>query len=644
MDAANTADDSGARTALRVGRPLLTAGVITGLVAAFVAGAVVGGHEDGSAPGVGLGGGTSKPPEHVAFGADLPAAQDCDDLLDTYIERALPQVTAWGWDRPFHASPFVDRTTMAAAEGSSARDPVAKVQRRTNSETGTNVQEAHVDEPDVVKTDGSLLVRMRDDELITYDVTGERVERLASLDLAGIEDAEILLAGDTVIAVGTDEAADRGRGTRVVQVSVVDPSAPEVVTAVTHDAAALSVRQHDEVVRLVTSSGLPELDFVQPGSNARGQAAARRTNREVVRETTIEDWLPTITTQDSTEQLLDCGDVAIPDDDLALDTVSVIGFAADEPATVSALGLAGATDIAYESRDHLYLAASPSWGRFWGMCRCVGDPGPSVTDGTSHVFDFRLDGVHATHVASGEVEGTIADRWSMDEYDDVLRVAVGSSSETGDFNAVVTFRREGADLVELGRLDRIGAREDIMSVRWMDGLAIVVTFRRIDPLYAIDLTDDADPTLLSELKIPGFSDYLHPLGSKRMIGVGQGPDGDRGWGAQMGLFDVTDLTDVRRIDVHSYAPGTQARPGDDPRAFTWLPEHRTVLTVIDGHRGGSRVGWVSVQKLVAGEFRNRMVQVEYGRDVDQVRTVPLPDGRVVLVTGEDAEFFSLTAA
>ena len=99
----------------------------------------------------------------------------------------------------------------------------------------------------------------------------------------------------------------------------------------------------------------------------------------------------------------------------------------------------------------------------------------------------------------------------MDEHDGVLRLAVGPSAETGNFNSVVTLREDGDDLEEVGRVDGLGVGEDIKAVRWFDGLAIVVTFRQVDPLYPVDLTDPDDPRLLGELKIPGFSEYLHPI-------------------------------------------------------------------------------------------------------------------------------------
>jgi len=666
---------AGARSRRFLLKPLLTAGLATGLIGAFLAGTLVDG-EDGGSDGDAGGdlGGPGGAPTHVAFQADLEAATSCEELLDTYVDRGLGLVTAWGWESPYN--PYwgyrgvlhgLDRLGRAvptesgalrelganlsaydAQSASNKRGPTTV--RQENSDTGTNVQEIGVDEPDLVKTDGELLLRLDDDELVVYDVTGAETDRLSSVDLRGLEEGEIMLAGDTVVAVGIDEKAARERtpygvgprlGTRVMTVSLADPAAPEVVADVAYDARLLSARQHGDAVRLVLSSGLPDLGFVHPGKN-RGRRAALQQNRDKVEASTIEDWLPTITAgSEDPAQLLDCTDVAIPSDKLALDTVSVVGFDAGAPTEVDAIGLAGATDIAYESVDHLYLAASPSWGNGFECWGCVGSRIlPSVKGGETYLFDFALDGTRATHVASGEIEGAIEDRWAMDEAGGVLRTAVTPTSETGNFNSVVTLERDGQDLVEIGRLDGLGHNEDLTSVRWFDGLAILVTFRQRDPLWAVDLTDVEKPSLISKLEIPGFSSYLHPLGPKRMVGIGEGPVGGGRWGAQAGLFNVADLKQVRRMDVQHYAPGTEALAGSDPRTFTFINDHRTFLTVVQDHRR-SRVGYLSVVRIHGGELHNRMIQVEYGDDVDQVRAVPLPDGRVVLVTGEDVEFFDL---
>jgi hypothetical protein len=341
------------------------------------------------------------------------------------------------------------------------------------------------------------------------------------------------------------------------------------------------------------------------------------------------------------EPVVACDEVAIPDDEeVALGTTTVLAFDPAVPGARTATAVATDSDTSYFSTDRFYLAAgAPQWG-VWNDCIDCGR-GIWAPNGTTPIFAFALDGTDATYVASGEVEGTIADRWSMDSVGGSLRVAVGPSSETGNFNSVVTFREEGAKLLEDGRVDDLGVGEQIKSVRWFDDLAIVVTFRQTDPLYAIDLSSPGDPRLLGELKIPGFSEYLHPLGEHRLIGMGQDASA-QGMvrGAQAALFDVTDLTAPRQIDVVRYDKGTYAGAGTDPRQFTWLPEQRVALTVVSQGWEGT-TGWVSVLSLADGSMTNRMVEVEHGSDVADVRLVPLQSGKVALVTGEDVSFFSL---
>ncbi len=423
----------------------------------------------------------------------------------------------------------------------------------------------------------------------------------------------------------------------MLTIDVADPAAPTLARTVDYDASLVAARLHGSDVRLVLSKGLPDLDFVRGD----GQLAE---NRAVVEKSTLDDWLPhqAVDGGEPTD-LLACDRVAIPRAEIGLGTMAVVGFSADgsdDALTTEPLGLAGDAPMTYESADHLYLASSGGDATFcFDFCGLrLANVAGSGFDGTTHVYDFALDGTSASYVGAGEVEGTVRDRWSMDESGGVLRLAVGPSTETGNYNSIVTLRADGDRLVEVGRLDGLGKGEDIKSVRWFDGLALLVTFRQVDPLYAVDLTDATDPTLLGELKIPGFSSYLHPLGTMRVVGVGSAGNGFR---AQAGLFDVTDLTDPRRLDTVEYGNGTYAKAGDDPRQFTWLPGRRVVLTVIaDG-----RAGYVSRIQLDRGTMSNEMTKVEYGSDVDAVRLVPLAGAagleRVVLVTGEDVEFFDL---
>jgi hypothetical protein len=580
---------------------------------------------------------------------DLSVPTSCDELLDWYVERGVERVGPYGWESPIVAYTEGDtdagQPMPAQSEAQGSATTTAPTEA-TSSETGTNVQEAGVDEPDTVKTDGRLLVRVDGDDLTTYDVTGERPVQLDSLDLPDVDGAEVLLVDDRVVVLGRQGAGtfDQAR-TRLLVVDVADPAEPTVVHTATYDTDLVTARQHGDAVRLVLDVGLPDLDFVEPRhwrSYAwRSEESALEHNRDVVRDSRIEDWLPTVTVDGERQALLGCDQVALPDDDSGLGTVAVAGLDPAVPDTWSATGVAAASRIAYFSQDRMYLATSPGY-ELLGCCwDGEGLPVPAEIDGTSRLYAFGLAGTSAAYVASGEVDGGIADRWSMDEHDGVLRVAVGPTARTGNFNSVVTFEEVGDDLVELGRVDKLGVNETIRSMRWFDGLAIMVTFRQVDPLYTIDLTDPSSPRTLGRLKIPGYSEYLHPLGADRLIGVGQdaGRDGIAR-GAQTALFDVSDLAAPRRLDRIGYRRDNVAGAAHDPRQFTWLPDRRTALTVVSQGYDG-RTGWLSVLQVGDGQLRNRMVEVEYGVEVDQVRTLPLPDGRVVLVTGDAVSFFDI---
>ena len=590
---------------------------------------------EGDGPGGGPGDVGVDPGDVRLANSSLTRPTSCDDLLDHYIERGLDLVTAYGWDW----GPIMFDGPMEESAGATDRawSAAPRTSRSTSSETGTNVQETGVDEPDAVKTVGSLLIRMLDDSLVVYDIAGDEPTVLGSLALPELRGGELLVSGERVWVV--DGSDDTGlSGSRIAEVDISDPGAPQLARTLEYSSTIAAARLHDDVVRVVLETDLPVLDFESPDEfSPRGvdEKTALEHNRELVRATTLADWLPST----DGEQAVACEDVAMTSTDTDLGTTTVVTLTEGEPTTTAG---ATAASTFYFSAERFYLATPAATSAWWRdvtgdcfeLCR-------QTSDGETYLFAFALDGDQTTYVASGSVEGAIRDRWSMDYADDSLRVALGATAQTGNFNSVVTLREEGSSLVESGRVDRLGVNEQIKSVRWFDDLAIVVTFRQTDPLYAIDLTDPAAPRLLGELKIPGFSEYLHPLGEDRLLGLGQDADANgMSRGAQASIFDVTDLTAPQRLDVVRYPRFSQALAGLDPRQFTWLPEQRTALTVVSQGWEG-RTGWVSVLTLDGGAMENRMVEVEHGSDVDQVRLVPTADERVVLVTADDVSFFEV---
>lgn len=576
-----------------------------------------------AAVGTGVGGAVADPQPAAARASDLTAASSCQALLDDYVRRGLDRVTAYGWGGRFYVLMDGQQFTTAPA-------PTAEV--ATSTETGTNVQEAGVDEADIVKVDGTLLVRIQGKEMVTYRLRGKTPRPLGRLSVSGIRDPEILLDGDRAYVIGSGGTYAKAR-TTVLVIDLADPSKPRVEKAVKYAGELLTSRLHGNVMRVVLVNGLPQLDFRYPGRTV-SEADALEYNRKKVSATTLADWLPT----EGGVPAVGCEDVTVPDTTTALGTTTAIAMS---PAAVTASSVATAADTAYFSQDRLFLATQ-GWHSVWsGDVSCPWRGCSPWATGSTELYSFALTGTETTYAAAGQVAGTLRDRWSIDFANDSLRLAVGPSARTRNHNSVITMRERGSDLVEVGRVTRLGVGEEIKSVRWFDDLAIVVTFRQTDPLYAIDLTDPDSPVLIGELKIPGFSEYLHPLGKRRMLGIGQAAT-RRGvtLGAQAALFDVSDLTDLEQLTTTRYPKRTQALAAYDPRQFTWLPDRRTALTVIAKGWSG-RTGWVSELTLDGGPMENRMVQLRRGTRLADVRLVPLVDGRVVLIAGDDVSYFRL---
>lgn len=561
-----------------------------------------------------------------AAASELETFEDCEQLRRWYVDAALPHVGPWGLGGPFWGP-----VPLAASARSSTveLDAAAPQDAVGSGATGTNVQEAGVDEPDLAKTDGRLLAHVEGRRLVLTDVAGTEPRELSTLPLPrGLGATELLLVGDRVVVLGTSgrdhhpfvDTADRiavpwpGAGsTRVLVVDVSEPGGPVTSSDTTYDGSLVSARQYDDVVRLVLSTQTPALDFVQPRRGL-SRAEAKRENRRIVRDSSIDAWLPRVESDGTSSRLVGCSDVRHPERASGYGTVSVVAVDPADPDIRHATAVTTGSDLVYSSTDRLYLATHDR--------RRTG------------VHAFALDGLDTRYVASGSVRGWVRDRWSLSEYDGHLRVAtaLGKDPWDPDENGVVVLRESGDDLVEVGRVEDMGIDERIQSVRWFDDLAVVVTFREVDPLYTVDLSDPTDPRVLGELKIPGFSAYLHPLGDGLLLGLGQDARRDgRTLGAQAAMFDLRDLSAPRRLATAGFGRSTEFVAGWDPRALTYLPGSRTVLAVLsDWRAGGTRLVVLGVGP--DGTLTERSREVVAGWDSGRVRTLPLPDGRVALVS------------
>ena len=604
-------------------------------------------------------------------GADsLRRFDDCTSLLRWYVDHGVREVGPYGWNGPImyamEGTVGLEGDVLHAESMPATADSAGtSADARSSSDTGTNTQEADVDEPDVAKTDGRRVVRLVDQRtVVVSDVAGDTPRELGRISLPiDVYGSELLLVGDHVLVsqpgnvwggpepmpmpmpmedgVGTTVARP-ATGTRIVDVDISDAAHPRIVHDDSYSGTEVSMRRYGDVVRLVTTTQPPELAWATPGSGRSKELSERqalRHNQQLVRSTTIEDWLPTVVDNLGSKRrkpLLDCTDVYHPAAWSGRGTTTVTTYDAGRPTARRSVAVTADGGVVYSSADRLYVASTRvDEVRSWPM---LGRPDDATSSRVlparppavhTQLHAFALDDLDTRYVGSGHVAGSVRDRWSLDEHDDRLRVAWTTSDKTGRTqNGITTFAERGGALVPAGTVDRLGVDENIQSVRWFDDFAVLVTFRQMDPLYTIDLTDPDHPRELGRLKIPGYSGYLHPIGGDLLLGLGVDATTEgRQLGTQAAVFDIGDLADPRRISQQGFGAQTSLPALDDPRGFTWLPDRRTGLTAVSSWTS-DRSRLVALTVSPGGALQARDLATSVGWNA---RTLPLDDGRVALV-------------
>ena len=553
-------------------------------------------------------------PEDIQLVAALEPFDGCDELLAYFKREGLERVGPYGLGGgPYYAYDTMAGTAVAAdgaesAAGGQARSAGAPTAAtdfdsgNKSSFSGTNVQEAGVDEPDIVKTDGRIVVTLAGERLQILGVEGRSLRRLSSLRIPNAWGSEILLDGDRILVLGHGQAdvialdsGMTGRGMiapemaapistlRLVDIS--DPTSPEVVSTVTLDGDYVSARLAEGVARIVLRSQPAALPFVMPEAGGlRAERRATAHNRDVIADSTIDEWLPyAVVTDERTgteteSTLLDCDAVHAPDTFSGFGMVSVLSVdLAEDLRTAGSAGVVGAAETVYASPDNLYVALN-DWGMDWDPAGKAAEPRRPATD--IHQFDIS-DPSAAEYVASGRVRGRLLNQWALSEHDGHLRVATTVDSLDGtepSESAVVILRAQAGELKPQGRIGGLGKTEQIYAVRYDGDIGYVVTFRQTDPLYTLDLSDPRNPRAKGALKVNGYSAYLHPVADGRVLGIGQdAKDDGQIIGSQASLFDVSDLTEPRRLDQVGLGSGSSSVEYDHRAFLYWQPTGTVVL-------------------------------------------------------------------
>jgi uncharacterized secreted protein with C-terminal beta-propeller domain len=469
----------------------------------------------------------------------------------------------------------VDAGGMVPTSTPQAVDDGTEVRSGVPDFSGTNTQELDVDEPDVVKTDGRRIFTVTDRTLRVIDPAGGTVTGTLALD--GF-DHRLLLRGDRVLAIATKGASAQDVVARPVAptaaplqsttiVTEIDvSSAPKVTRTMEVPGRFIDARQNGATARLVVDS-VPE-PIVAPQGGTVADAVEDAPVSRFLGKTVLKSNLSGKTFR---RNLAPCDAVRRPAQFSGLDVLAILTVDLDRGMySLDRDGVMAGAQVVYGSSGSLYVASHR-------YVRAL-ELGTDVPEGTrTEIHRFDISGPSKTvYRATGTVPGFILNNYALSEHKGDLRVA---STEEPPWNSggasssrVSVLRQDGSRLAQVGAVGGLGQGERIYAVRFMGERGYVVTFRQVDPLYTLDLSDPTAPKVGGELKVPGYSAYLHPVGENLLLGVGR-----EGGTVKTSLFDVSNMAAPREVTTLGLGSGSTAVELE-PHAFLyWAPKNLAVI-------------------------------------------------------------------
>lgn len=530
--------------------------------------------------------------------AHLERFSSCAELKDHIVEAQVEMLVSAMYDGYYGVDVAMEGGATSDSAGSDRGGDGAP-----SDYSSTNVQEAGVDEADIVKTDGEYLYIAQMDELTIVDAwPASEAAVVAHLPLGGWATG-LYLHNDR--AVVFSQVYDGGEGpfaygtSRVSIVDVTDRANPEILREIDLSGWLTSSRLIGSDLYLVQNSygALPdslwstleglESELPNPENYWDATEAEREAAKERARDLIRPRVALALADTDATDLILQMKDHAPGEEVDSTSPLACTDLYRTEnlsyPSTLAALhldlsvdggeiggeGVLGEGWTVYANEDSLTIAQA-SWSWWWS--------GEAVETQLHH---FDLSAGAPVYVASGAIDGWILGQYSMSMHNGYLRVASTDPGESdgGVSGGTVTSEEdaptapaeapadsggsaarsvaapkntpgnlftvlgvEGEDLVEVGSVRGIAPGETIYAVRMMGDKGYVVTFQQTDPLFTLDLSDPTNPTVVGELHIPGYSAYLHPIDDTHILGIGMdGTEDGTITGFAVSLFDISDF-------------------------------------------------------------------------------------------------------
>jgi uncharacterized secreted protein with C-terminal beta-propeller domain len=575
------------------------------------------------------------------------AIEQMDEQIDKQIGELSKQLSNAAGEA--FAPCFFAYDVLATAGPVAAPSPnagAAVAESAPEATSGTNNQVVGVEEADFVKNDGQHIYVLGADDLRIFDAwPAEEAHLVARVMLEG-HPRKMFVHGDRLLVYAslgrrgggeTDSAVWRGwwgrsrrtectygyncdftgdgNPTSIRIYDISDRASPALLRTIHLAGSLIQARRVGTAVYTVVST--PPVPFpvvYDPPCGYCGRcdktpeqieahyASLREKNLAAIRQMDLSPYLPRVEEHGVRGSVTSSSMLSryfwAPIADGAQFTTLVSLDMKDEQKNVTAATIASRPGAVYASAEALYLSVPHQRNRRWAWFGAAYAEQKEAS--TVHRFSLDPDSASARYTGSGVVKGRVLNQFSMDEFEGHLRIATtsGRVPDPKVHSTLSVLRPEDGDLLTVGLVDQLAPGEDIRSVRFDRKRAFVVTFKKTDPLFVFDLSRPTNPEVLAELKIPGFSTYMHMIDDDHLLSVGYDAD-DQGsfayfTGVMLQLFDVSDPRNPVR--THREVIGTRGSSSEaltNHLAFTYFAPRNALalpITVCDGASGDGRYG------------------------------------------------------
>ena len=464
---------------------------------------------------------------------ELEAITSIDDLK-TYFEAIINEEQV-----------FVSND-MKATEESANSDSATSSAADTASHSETNNQVAGIEEGDIAVTDGQYIYSLRDDTVFITNT--EKMKVASKIELKDKYPSKLLIHDNKLIVLydqymGPTTEDHRYAGTVMTRIAIYDVAnheKPTLIREVGQEGYQVGVREYDDILYVVTNA-MPNYWLMREGEEVELRPQLFDSKDEAL-----------------THVAIDKISIFPGSNEANYTIISAIDLNEYETAEMKVETYLGAGAGIYMSTEAIYMTA-PVYMPLAASTDLAMNSAMLVMNNNTELYKFAVDGTNIEMTARTTIEGSVLNQFSMDEYNGYLRVATTTGNawgSEGDSNNNLMIYDE--NLNEVGKLTDLARGERIYSARFMGEKAYIVTFRETDPLFVIDVADPKNPTVLGELKIPGFSNYLHPLDDTHLIGIGYDTKVEIDsyskqpivytMGMKISLFDVTDVDNPIEVD------------------------------------------------------------------------------------------------